>query len=52
MSRKARPSPNSFFRNLGAGSYGPFERLQVIVGNVRRKAGGKGCCGHYGDPGC
>jgi hypothetical protein len=52
MSRPARPSPGSLFRNAMAGSYGPMERLRVIANNVRRKAGGKGCCGNYGDPGC
>ncbi len=52
MSRRARPSPPSFLRNLGNGSYGPLERLRVIVSNVRRKSGGRGCCGNYGEPGC
>lgn len=52
MRRPARPSPNSFLRNLTAGSYGPLERVRVIASNISRKAGGKGCCGNYGDPGC
>jgi hypothetical protein len=50
--RRRRPSPSSFLRNVTAGSYGPFERVGVIVSNIRRKAGGKGCCGNYGEPGC
>ena len=52
MSRQVRPSPPSFLRNLTAGSYGPLERVRLIVSNVRRKSGGRGCCGSYGDPGC
>ncbi|HEY1455897.1 MAG TPA: hypothetical protein VGG31_05330 [Candidatus Dormibacteraeota bacterium] len=52
MSRPARPSPSSFLANFRSGSYGPFERIRVALANVRLKAGGKGCCGHYGDPGC
>ena len=51
-SRPERPSPSSFFSNLRAGSYGPVERVRVIVANVNRKRGGKGCCGNYGEPGC
>lgn len=52
MSRGVNPSPNSFVRNLLAGSYGPVERLRVIRSNIRRKTGRKGCCGNYGEPGC
>jgi len=26
--------------------------VRLIVSNVRRKSGGRGCCGNYGDPGC
>lgn len=52
MSRQTRPSPPGFLRNLVAGPYGPIERLRVIAGNVRRKGGGRGCCGNYGEPGC
>jgi len=39
-------------RNLVAGPYGPLERVRVIVTNIGRKSGRKGCCGNYGDPGC
>ena len=52
MSRRLRPSPSSFVRNLAAGPYSPFERMRLMVSNVRRKAGGRGCCGNYGEPGC
>src|SRR2546428_710497 len=52
MSRRLRPSPSSFVRNLAAGPYSPFERMRLMVGNVRRKAGGRGCCGKYGEAGC
>jgi len=52
VSRPARPSPNSFLRNARSGPYGPIERLRLIISNVSRKAGGKGCCGNYGEPGC
>jgi len=52
MSRTARPSPRSLFSNFMAGSYGPLERLRVFSNNLRRKSGGKGCCGNYGEPGC
>ena len=52
MTRRIRPSPFSFLRNVTSGSYGPLERVRAIANNVRRKTGGKGCCGNYGDPGC
>jgi hypothetical protein len=52
MNRRLRVSPSSFVRNLTAGSYGPLERLRLIADNLRRKTGGKGCCGNYGEPGC
>ncbi len=34
MSRQVRPSPPSFVRNLFAGSYGPVERVRLIVTNA------------------
>ena len=52
MSRRTRPSPSSFMRNLRSGSYNPLERARLVVLNTLRKGGGRGCCGHYGDPGC
>ena len=53
---KRRPVLRAF-QNLSAGDYGPLERVRMIAGNIRRRnwlGGGKrrGCCGHYGDPGC
>jgi len=38
--------------NLAAGRYGPLARVRVIVTNIGRKRGGRGCCGNYGEPGC
>jgi hypothetical protein len=52
VGRAIRPSPSSFVRNALGGSFGPVERIRVAVGNIRRKGGGRGCCGNYGDPGC
>jgi len=52
MNRRLRPSPWSVLRNLIAGSYNPRERLRLTIRNTRRKAGGRGCCGNYGEPGC
>jgi hypothetical protein len=52
MNRFVRPSPSSFLRNALGGSYGPVERVRVILTNIGRKRGGRGCCGNYGDPGC
>lgn len=43
----------SFFRNLRAGGYGPFERATKALGNIGRKVVRmQPCCGNYGDPGC
>lgn len=43
----------SLFRNLGAGSYSPFERVRKVASNVLIKiVRRQGCCGNYGDPGC
>src|SRR2546427_12650922 len=52
MSRRLGPSPSSFVRNLAAGPYSPLERMRLMVSNVPRKAGGRGRCGNYGEPGC
>jgi len=52
MSRELRPSPSSFLRNFTSGSYGPIQRVRLAIANVRRKSGGRGCCGNYGEPGC
>jgi hypothetical protein len=52
MRRRVRPSPPSFLRNITAGRYNPFERARLVIGNIRRKADGRGCCGNYGEPGC
>lgn len=41
--------------NLGAGDYGPLERIGLVLGNIaRRFRGGRPheCCGNYGEPGC
>ncbi len=44
---------SSLFRNLGAGDYGPVERVRKIGGNILRKVVRRqACCGNYGDPGC
>jgi hypothetical protein len=45
---------SSFFRNLGAGSFGPVERVRRIADNIvnRKLLRGRPCCGNYGDPGC
>jgi hypothetical protein len=39
-------------RNLGAGNYGPIERLRRIIANVSRRRPSHDCCGNYGEPGC
>jgi hypothetical protein len=42
-----------FFRNFGAGNYGPVERVTKALGNIGRKlVRRQRCCGNYGDPGC
>jgi hypothetical protein len=48
-----RPAgPVEFWRNAMAGDYQPAERWRMIVTNLARRAGGRSCCGHHGQPGC
>jgi len=44
--------PPSFLRNLFAGNHGPVDRMRRIATNLARRGPNRGCCGHYGDPGC
>jgi hypothetical protein len=44
--------PATFLRNLFAGERAPVDRVRQVVVNLARRGSGRGCCGHYGDPGC
>ncbi|HKW58881.1 MAG TPA: hypothetical protein VJR46_03915 [Candidatus Dormibacteraeota bacterium] len=44
--------PPTFFRNLFAGNHTPLVRVRRVAANLARRGSGRGCCGHYGDPGC